>query len=149
MSKTALIGYGNTLRGDDGIGVSIVLQLSAICAFKQVLDCFTYEQLDIAISDTLLKYEQVIFIDCSITVPYGAVSCKAIRPDSTAKVSLTHHLSPEQLITLLDVLYAHKPIAYLIQVGGRFFDFGEDLSPAVKDCIPQVIAILRSLLQVY
>ncbi|MFQ3573313.1 MAG: hydrogenase maturation protease [Thermodesulfovibrionales bacterium] len=137
-NKVAVIGYGNTLRGDDGIGIVAVREVKG-CVEGLNVDTYEYHQLNIEVLPVLADYEKIIFIDCSADIGYGEVFCRQIRPDESLSLGMTHHITPQQILQLLEILYNKSPECYVCEVGGRVFDFGTDVSMQVMDSTPQVV----------
>ncbi len=134
----AVIGYGNMLRGDDGIGIVAVRQIKDFVKGLNV-DTYEYHQLTIDVLPVLSVYEKIIFIDCSTDISHGEVLCHQIESDNTFTLTMTHHLTPQQILQLLEVLYNKNPSGYICKVGGRAFDFGCGISKEVKDSTPRLI----------
>lgn len=134
-NKVVVIGYGNLLRGDDGIGIIAVRQI------REHLDVDTYEyhQLNIEVLPILSEYENIIFIDCSTEIGHGEVVCQEIEPDNKITLTMTHHLTPQQILQLLESLYNKNPKGYICKIGGRIFDFGSEISREVMDSTPRLI----------
>jgi len=60
--KTLILGYGNTLRKDDGLGVYVALALASLTLPNDV-DIRTYQQLSPELSPLLAQMDHAIFID--------------------------------------------------------------------------------------
>lgn len=144
--KVAVIGYGNDLRGDDGIGIVAVRKIRE-CLKDTNVDTHEYHQLSIEIIPLLCRYDKIIFIDCSTDIAHGEVSCYQIKPDNNISLTMTHHLMPEQILQLIDTLYEKNPVAYVCKVGGRVFDFGYEISKEVMASTHKVIKCCMELIE--
>lgn len=132
-----VIGYGNTLRRDDGIGW---LAAEALRQSTPHLEILTAMQLYPEMAETLRHFSAVIFIDAAEGGTPGEIRCERVLPDSPAAASLTHHLTPSQLLTLSALLYGHSIEGILFTVVGQDFEHGEGLSPTLQAVFPVLLA---------
>lgn len=142
-----VIGYGNTLRGDDGLGWVAAERLQAATRSLPVT-IMTSHQLGIEMVEEIAGAEHLIFLDVTASGEPGAIECRSLEASRDSYGMLEHHVHPEVLLTICRALYGHIPESYLFTVGGESFDFSESLSPVVEAAIPdlisQVIALINS-----
>lgn len=139
---TLVIGYGNTLCGDDGFGV-IVAEAVRELALAGVT-VITAHQLTPEMSVEISAAAQVIFVDARIDggLPGNVVSHPVFPAKTTA--ALTHHVSPAGLLWMAAALYDHAPPATLITVSGAQFDLGTAMSaPVAAQIAPTTAQITR------
>jgi len=141
-NSIALVGYGNTLRGDDGAGI-VTARLTAGLSKNLPVSLFEFQQLTIELADLLKDFKVIIFFDCSVNIRDGSFSITSIEPsDRIYSLSISHYLKPQDLIICIKKLYGTNPIAFLCQIGGKDFDIGIRLSDkvirAVKDASKKV-----------
>ena len=144
MARILILGYGNPLRSDDGLGWQIAVQLFRAnqSADVEVLPC---HQLTPELAETISKVSVVVFIDCSKQGVAGEFRCEQIRWQ-TGPISFTHDLSPAALLDLASQLYGACPRAFLLTICGECFATGETLSPAVSRQIPTLKERVRELI---
>jgi hydrogenase maturation protease len=140
-----IIGYGNTLRGDDGLGWIAAEFLAGVIQPCQAW-VITCHQLTIDLAEALSKSTLAILIDACVGAEPGLITCDDIQPGRNDAPSLHHHMPPESLLACTEALYGRAPRTVLITVTGESFEFGSDLSPAVKAALPVVIKHVKSLL---
>lgn len=129
MKKTLLIGYGNTLRGDDGAGVRAVTILSNEGTGA---DCFTTQELHPEIAETMTEYQSVIFFDAALDT--DCVQLTRIRPTYLDEFDNTHTYSPQALVNVCHALYRAVPAnTYLIRIPAYNIEFSENLSSETND----------------
>ncbi len=93
LSKTLVIGYGNTLRSDDGVGVWIADHIDAL--HLPNIDVRTCHQLHLELVPDLIEYERVILIDTGMSgQPIAVRTC---NPSPALPSSTDHNVSPEVL----------------------------------------------------
>lgn len=123
-----VIGYGNPLRRDDGVGWATVAQLQSL--ILEDVTCVTAHQLLPEHSEMVAGADMVILIDASIEGSAGDVHITPILP-TREPPSMTHHLSPQSLLDMTQWLYDKIPFTILITITGADFGMGEGLSDAV------------------
>jgi len=139
-----IIGYGNPLRGDDGIGWHAAQSLGAENqeANVEVIAC---HQLVPELAESLSRAKTAVFIDASATAAPGAVQCQAVPPATLLPGSMTHHVTPGALLTMAEVLFGSRPRAFAITVGCASFDCGTQLSPEVAATLPVIKVGVREI----
>jgi hydrogenase maturation protease len=144
MSRVLIIGYGNTLRGDDGIGWYAARDLS-VTEGTEDFKSIACHQLTPELAKDISESDCTIFIDASVGGCPGAVTIRKLAMNSFAVNSITHHMNPETLLLLASELYYVHPTAYLITVDGESFDHEEELSPVVRETLPRLLEYIRFL----
>ena len=145
MTRNALIvGYGNPLRGDDGVGQAIARAFADAEAIDGV-DAIACHQLTPELAERFAAAARVVLIDVTAGAEAGRVSVIPLLPAPAAASTLGHHVEPAQLLRMAQALYGRSPEAYLVTVGAGSLDLGESLSAPVKAALPEVIATVRRL----
>ena len=144
MPRTLIIGYGNTLRGDDAIGWRAAEQLAASQPGVGV-QIQTHHQLTPELAEPISQADLVIFLDADCQGAPGRVRCQSLEP-AGGRSGLTHHVNPGVLLAMAQQLFGHCPRAFVISVAGASFECGETLSPAVQRALPAVRKLLARLL---
>jgi hydrogenase maturation protease len=144
MTEASLvIGYGNALRSDDGVGQRVAQLLET----AQDVAVLVRHQLVPELADDLRGRAVVVFVDAATTLPPGAVAARRLETSEAASApGLTHHCGPGALLLLAERLYGATPRAFLVTVGASSFALGEQLSPAVAAALPEAAAVIRRLL---
>ena len=147
-----VIGYGNSLCGDDGIGPYVVGCLCANESGPPTPATVTYlvvRQLTPELVDPISRAETVIFVDAAVGSEPGqlimrSLSTATMAPEpETAYSAFTHQLDPAQLLDNAQLLYGRRPAAYLYTVTGQSFDLGASFSHAVEAVLPQLENTLK------
>ena len=145
--RSLVIGFGNPLRSDDGIGWRIARELrSRLDASKtEVIEC---HQLAPDLADTIHAAALIIFVDAAMDGVPGEVRHRRIvaLPAEDSSTAFSHGLTPDALLSLAANLYAKVPEAHLFTVSGRTFGYGESFSPEVTLAMPVVMAKVEDLL---
>jgi hydrogenase maturation protease len=124
--RSLVIGYGNTLRSDDGAGIWVAEQLAA----KEIpgVDVQTTHQLSVDLLEDFLDYDRIIFVDASESD--SPVELHVLKGEVPSAVPSTHHSTPEGLYWLFRELYQKNPVMMVCSIPGTNFEFGTELSPA-------------------
>lgn len=145
---TLIIGYGSTLRCDDGIGYIIAEQLMdapSIINQQSTAEVIARHQLTPDLADAVHQADQVIFIDACADAAPGEVRVAEVKPSGENWGAFAHEMSPGVLLDCVKDLYGKTPRAHLITIGGEKFDIGEGLTPTVQAAIPAVLSQLSRL----
>lgn len=141
-----VIGYGNTLRGDDAVGPLLAERLRQEVDSQRVV-VLTCQQLTPELAGDLAGCGRAVFLDASREAAAGEIQCRPLTPGPGQSATLVHFLGPEQLLALARLVYGRVPAAYLVSVGGLHFDFGDrELSPPVAAAIAPALERIRELI---
>ena len=145
MARILVVGYGNPMRSDDGVGWQLAVDLFRAnqSADVEVLPC---HQLTPELTPAVSRADTVIFIDCARGDSPGEIECREVRSESTT-VSFTHDLTPAALLSMSSELFGTCPSARLLSIQGENFVAGEDFSRVVAERIPELKAKLQRLVQ--
>ena len=142
MSRTLVIGIGNPLRGDDGLGWRAVEALRRT-AYAQEVDTITCHQLTPELAETAAAADCVIFIDACIGNPPGKIRVNRIARSHGGGQPLTHRLDPQGLMQYARTIYGASPQAWIFSMTGADYDYCEGLSAAVESELPALVALTR------
>ncbi len=151
--KTLVVGLGNPILGDDGVGWQIASELQKI---KQLPTEVTVESLavgGITLMEALIDYDRAIIVDSIVTreEPIGKVSCYPLDdlPNFTSgHMNSAHDASLNEALQMGRSLGAHLPgeIDVVTVEAHKVYEFSEELTPAVASAIPEAVRIILDLL---
>lgn len=133
-----IIGYGNTLRGDDGIGWHAAEQLRTSLT-RSDITITTCHQLTMELSEPISEATHLILIDASTGPEPGVIAMTQVEPDRALADSMHHHMLPAALLAYTEALYGVCPPSWLWTVTAAQYDFSEQLSPAVQRAMPELV----------
>jgi hydrogenase maturation protease len=150
--KSAVIGIGNTLRRDDGIGIIILESLLKFYK-RQNLDYFSFDNTSLDLLGRIETYDAVLFIDginAGLAVGELLISeLKDIENILDNSLTSTHELNLKGILELCENLRIKARI-YLAGVQVEDTSFGEDLSKALnnkkEDIIKKISAFIDTTL---
>lgn len=129
--RVMVIGFGNPLRGDDGVGWVAAQQLAERVDAEHVV-ALAVHQLTPELAEPISGVELVIFVDASEKSDPGKLDAEWIEPVDAAGSATTHHFTPARLLGLARQLYGRSPRAELFTIGGADFGHREELSAKVS-----------------
>lgn len=153
--KTLILGLGNPILGDDGVGWKVAevvkSQLPALSPYVEV-DCASLGGL--SLMERMLGYPHVILVDCMETgrVPIGTVR---VMPLSDLENPMAGHSASAHDTSLINALEAARSMGSEVPArvdvvtieAKTSYDFSEELSPAVAAAVPvatqQVLTLLK------
>jgi hydrogenase maturation protease len=148
-SARLVIGYGNTLRADDGLGWVVAQRLRRDLAGDRCLGdvvVLSEHQLTPELAEPISRASLVIFVDAREGGEPGHIDATVIASQGRRPLAFSHDVDPPSLAQMARLLYGHCPTAVVISVDGADFGYGAALSPAVEAAVPEVIRIIRAVL---
>lgn len=130
MKNVLVVGYGNSLRSDDGLGLYAVREIQKKIARPEI-EFIEVAQLQPELAETISKKDFVIFIDAVMHGISGETHYELVFPSAKAP-GMSHATDPETLLFAAKELYGNAPKALLATVAGECFGFGTKLSPEVE-----------------
>ena len=153
--KTLIIGSGNPILTDDGVGVKVARELESLINLNAHPELTITEAStgELRLMEALLGYDQVILIDVFYLNPETNTPGKIqlLNLDDLRSISPTHHSTSAHDISLITDLDAAEKKGY--HIPGEFsiyaveveniLEFSETHTPAVVKTIPVVSQILE------
>lgn len=142
MQRALVIGYGNELRRDDGIGPRVARDVAALgMAGLEVIEA---HQLLPEHAEVLSRFRLVVFVDASLEA--GGVEVRRLEPSRDA-VLAPHASDPEALLALAEALYGHAPEAWLVSVSAVDIGIGEGVSDETEERLPEAVETVVRLIE--
>jgi hydrogenase maturation protease len=144
--KRLVIGIGNPLRGDDGVGTWLAEQAAVLTAADPggSVAVRSVQQLTPELAEELAQLEAVLFIDAWLAPATAEPQLTEIGPAPGAAES--HQLEPAQLLAASEALYGRTPRAHMLQVPAHTCEHGMELSPEMQAALPAARALLQGWL---
>jgi hydrogenase maturation protease len=139
-----VIGYGNTLRSDDGVGPKVADAVAALnLPGVKALACALLAPES---ADPIAKAEKVVFVDAAVDAPREV----QLRPLSAAMSSqiMAHAADPATMLALARDVFGRAPQAWLLTIPAENMGIGEELSPLARRGFSQAIKLIRDLAEV-
>ena len=155
--KTLVIGLGNPILGDDGVGWRVAEEVAKLTADRPEIevDCFSLGGL--SLMERLTGYENVIIIDAFLTTSNHAGNVNLFPlidlPDlSSGHTTAAHDTSLRNALKVgrgLDVPLPKDEDIFVIAIEAEnVYDFSQELSTAVASAVPRAVKAVLSLLNI-
>jgi len=130
-----IVGYGNGLRSDDGVGRAVAEHLAddPRLAGATVL---SVHQLTPELAVDISRASVVVLIDAVLGGRPGEITAGRLAPAVVPTASFTHHLDAASLVALATGLFGGDPLVKLVSIAGASMDVGDRLTPAVASAVP-------------
>jgi hydrogenase maturation protease len=139
-----IVGYGNPLRSDDGIG----WYAAGLLATDPRLDgarVLARHQLAPELAADVSRASLVVLVDAAAEGDPGSVAVRQIGSPPPTPITWSHHLIPETLAGLADALYGAVPPIVLVSVAAESFADGDSLSGALQQALPEVVEVVAGV----
>ncbi|MFA5976354.1 MAG: hydrogenase maturation protease [Elusimicrobiota bacterium] len=146
MNGALVIGYGNPLRTDDGLGWQAAACLAQACSESDVR-ILTCHQLTPELAETISQAERVAFIDASEGGSPGELVVEPVQASPTENTILDHAVNPSRLLAYARQLYHVSPPAVVFSIRCHSFELGEGLSPEVSAVLPVLVSRVQQWLR--
>ena len=143
MTRSLVIGYGNSLRSDDRIG----LEVAGIIDDWNLphVQSLGVHQLTPELTAELAEVDLVIFIDAYAASVGDEIKVLQIEP-SFSITFRSHFGDPRALLSLTQALFGRCPQAWWVLVPGINFELGDCLTPTAQQGIEQASNMVGDLL---
>ena len=136
-----VIGYGNTLRSDDGVGPRVAdsveaLNLAGVCTLSCGL-------LTPELADPISRARRVIFVDASVDVP-AKIQLRPLSAGDSAQI-MAHAADPRTLLALARDVFGRVPEAWWLTIPAENLGIGEELSPRAQHGFAKAIDEIRRI----
>jgi hydrogenase maturation protease len=152
-----IIGFGNTLRRDDGAGaVAARLLGDDPRLVREEVEVLERYQLLPEMSLDIAESTLVVFVDADMRGLPGSIEIHPIDPETAARTDAdaraepgasSHHVGGGELVALAAQLTGARPEAVAIGIGIADIEMGEGLSPVVEAAMPRVVEIVVDLVE--
>lgn len=150
MADVLVIGYGNPLRGDDGVGCIVAEEFAKrVCDPKSRVQVVACHQLNPEMAEAVADTQAVIFVDASVKVPPGQVSVSSVNPDRFSPAFTTHGLEPSALLATAAELFGQAPPAKAVLIGAASFDSVMTLTPEVQAGVRVALRVIEREIENY
>ena len=139
-----VVGYGNSLRSDDRIGwhAAGLLATDPRLAGVRVM---AQHQLVPELAEDVSRASLVVLVDAAAEGGPGSLSVRRVQPRPPTPATWSHHLDPETLAGLAEVLYGFVPPIVLVSVAAGSLAEGDRLSVALEQALPEVVEVVADV----
>jgi hydrogenase maturation protease len=150
-----VVGIGNPLRGDDGVGPGVAARLAALLEARGALVLEVHQLLP-ELAEDVACASQVVLVDAVAGRAPGSVRVEELLTGTAAGAggvrealaggAFSHGFGCAGLLALAGALYGSAPAARLVGVGIAGTEPGAALSPEVRRALPRAAqAVLEAI----
>jgi hydrogenase maturation protease len=147
MKKTLILGIGNLLLKDEGVGIHVIraLQEENLPSGVALMDGGTG---GIHLISWLQEYERIIMIDATLDdCPVGTV--RLIQPHYASDfphLMSAHEIGLRDMIEVMTLTENMPEIQLIVISAANVGEVGMELSPEVEAAVPEVIRMVSNLI---
>lgn len=135
-----VIGYGNTLRGDDGVGPRVAETVAALSLpGVRTLSC---PLLTPELAEPVSRAQIVIFVDAAVDAP-RSVQMRKLAPAASSQV-MAHAATPTTLLALARDVFGHAPKAWWLTIPVEDLGIGEKFSPLAQRGLQSAVSKVKT-----
>jgi len=142
-THSLIIGIGNPLRSDDGLGWAVTELLSLDC--NKTCDIHNVYQLTPELAQWMAVVNLVIMIDANHEGEPGELRIRTLSLSTQPSAVGTHYTTPEELAALTAIVYGQCPPVVVVTMTGANFSIGEQFSSIIARRIPHICDAVRQL----
>jgi len=140
-AELLVIGYGNSLRRDDGVGPRVAEAIEALhLPGVRTLVC---QLLTPELADPVARVRRVIFVDAAVDGTDG-VQFRKLEPGQTSQL-MAHAADPRTLLALARDVYGRAPEAWWLTIPALNLGFGTDYSPPAEAGFHTAVTAINKL----
>jgi hydrogenase maturation protease len=145
IGDVLVIGYGNTLRTDDGVGRLAAERLADDPRLDGV-KVIGRHQLTPELALDVSRAALVVFVDASHGPLAGTTTVEPMEPAGRTGAGWSHHLHPSSLVDLAGELYGATPDVVIVRIGVGSLALGDRMSPLVEAALPGLVDTVAALI---
>ncbi len=137
-TRLLVIGYGNTLRGDDSLGPRLVGILEAMnLPGLTTLECGL---LTPEVADPVSNSDVVIFADAAVDAP-REVQFRELEPAETSQI-MAHAANPRTILALARDVFGHAPTGWWLTIPAESLGFTEEITASAQAGLDQAVQLI-------
>ena len=144
MLDVLILGYGNTLRGDDALGIHAAHALHDFYCTDGGIRVLATSELTFDLAEDISQANLILFIDAAVAGLPGEIHSEEILP-ADEKVRFTHHWTPRTLLMLSRQLYGRVPSAVSLTMAVASSEVGVGLSQEIEHRLPELLERARTI----
>jgi hydrogenase maturation protease len=144
-----VVGYGNSLRSDDGVGPAVVARLAGDPRMAGVI-IRSEHQLTPELAADASGASLLVLVDAGTDEAPGEVSVRRLEPSlDVSETAWTHHLDPSALVGLARELWGSAPPVVLVSIGPASLEVGEGLSEVVVPAVTRAADLVATVVEAH
>jgi len=141
VQELLVIGYGNELRCDDGVGPRVAAAVEAL--HLPGVGTLICQQLSPEHAEPVSQAKVVVFVDAAVDAP-REVQFRKLEPAGNSQL-MAHAADPRTMLALARDVYGRTPEAWWLTIPAVKLGFGEDLSPEAQRGLAEAVEKIKAL----
>ncbi len=147
MSKVAVVGIGNLLMQDDGVGIHIIKELEARSCLPQDVDLIDAGVSSYDMVDTFCSYDNLIIVDAMQaggepgTIYRAPFEELGLQPN--LDITSLHEMHFIEAVNMIKLL-GFNPQITVIGIEPEVIRINMELSPVIKAKVPRLIELIKA-----
>lgn len=143
-----VVGYGNPLRSDDGVGPAVAARLTGDPRLAGA-DIRSAHQLTPELALDASRASLLVLLDAGVGEAPGEVSMRRLEPTDDSGGAWTHHVDPAGIAGLARELYGAAPPVIMISIGPASLEVGETLSDVVAASVTRAADLVATVVEAH
>lgn len=144
-----VIGYGNPLRSDDGVGPAVAVRLAADPRLAGA-EIRAEHQLTPEIALDASRASLLVLVDAGTTEAPGEVTVRRLEAAAVGPgTAWTHHLDPSALVGLARELWGSAPPVVIVSIGPESLEVGEGLTDTVAPAVARAVDLIAAIVEAH
>jgi hydrogenase maturation protease len=140
-STLLVIGYGNSLRSDDGVGPRVAEAIAELhLPNVETLIC---PQLTPELAEPVSRAGRALFVDAAVDRP-RQVQLRRTLPADSGQI-MAHAADPNIILALARDVFGNAPEAWWLTIPIEQLGIGEELSPLAREGCADAIGRVKEL----
>jgi hydrogenase maturation protease len=151
--RTLILGIGNSILGDDGVGIRVARQLARLVKDKNI-DVVEANVDGLNLLDFILEYDRLIVIDAIVTEDGGVGEIYRLKPEQICQPSGSaispHHFNLATTLEIGKRLFPNKiPGEVTVYAVGtqEVAQVTEEMTDRVENAVPKVAGLILAELK--
>jgi hydrogenase maturation protease len=144
MLDVLILGCGNTLRGDEALGIHAAHALHDFYCTDGGMRVLATSQLTLDLAEDISQAHMILFIDAAASGLPGEIHSEEILP-ADEKVRVTHHWTPPTLLMLCKQMYGRAPQAVSLTMAVASSEVGVGLSQEIEHRLPELLERAKAI----
>jgi len=136
-----VIGYGNTLRSDDGVGAKVAAAIEELALHG--VTALVRHQLTPELAETISEARAVVFVDAAVDA-VTEVQVWQLEPADGTQL-MAHGACSRTLRAMAKQFFGRCPRAWWLTIPVENLEFGEELSPLARRGYKTALEKIREL----
>ena len=146
MRKVLVIGYGNTVRGDDAAGIHAAHRLEESFRDCPEVRIIAAHQLTPELAEDVSGARYVLFLDAAPTGTPGEISQRRLAAGGVLG-AWGDNVTPGALLLYAEQLYGEAPPALCLTIAGESFAPGAGMSASVRRRMEEFVMRAAGLIE--